>query len=289
MTDSKLSHGELPPIPDGCGILPIAENRIARGPRPELLDAVPEGFAPLVTDVALAAPVVDDAMEQMYRRVLARAMALAAAALLLTSAVAASLIHSPVFAESFIVSRLAVRLVLMSQVLFLAYCSRYVEKLGMVPAAALLFGYSAFSALEFSALLPPTMLAVAFLCAGLMYAGAAVWGYMRGCDLAHPATALFMIPGGGLILFAVNKLLGTSSLSWTLSSIAVVIFAGLSAYYGQQIRDFYQDFDDDNAQGWKASVLGALLLVVNLVGVFLLFSSLLSRDLDRDSTDDLPR
>ena len=44
MSDPSLPHGELPPIPDGCGILPIAENRIARGPHPELLDAVSEGF-----------------------------------------------------------------------------------------------------------------------------------------------------------------------------------------------------------------------------------------------------
>ena len=99
-----------------------------------------------------------------------------------------------------------------------------------------------------------------------------------------------MILGGGVILAAVNKLLGTPTLSWTLSSVGVVIFGGLVAYFAQQIRDFYQDFDDDNAQGWKASVLGALLLVVSLVNVFLLFSSLLSREIDEgDSTDNLPR
>ena len=92
----------------------------------------------------------------------------------------------------------------------------------------------------------------------------------------------------------VNKLLGTPKLSWTLSSVVVVIFGGLAGYFGQEIRDFYQDFDDDNAQGWKASVLGALLLVVNLVNVFLLFSSLsssfFSRESDEDdATDNLPR
>ncbi len=48
MSDStpKLPHGELPPIPEGCGILPVAENRIAPGPHPELLDQLPEGFVP---------------------------------------------------------------------------------------------------------------------------------------------------------------------------------------------------------------------------------------------------
>ncbi len=290
MSNPNLPHGQLPPIPDGCGILPIAENRIARGPHPELLDALPEGFEPLAPASDAGAPVLNDALEQTYRRVLARALALAACALLLTSAVAASLVHGAGLPQGFVSSQLTVRLVLISQVLFLGLCSRYVEKLPITPAAVLLFAYSAFSALEFSALLPPAMVAVAFLCAGLMYAMTALWGYLRGCDLAHPATAIFMILGGGVILAVVNKLLGTATLSWTLSSVGVVIFGGLAAYFGQQIRDFYQDFDDDNAQGWKASVLGALLLVVSLVNVFLLFSSLLSREIDEgDSTDNLPR
>ncbi len=294
MSDPNLTHGQLPPIPDGCGILPIAENRIARGPHPELLDALPEGFEPLAPTLDAGVPVLNDALEQGYRRVLARALALAAGALLLTSAVAASLIHGTGLPQSLVGSQLTARIVLISQVLFLAFCSRYVEKLSMAPAAVLLFAYSAFSALEFSALLPPRMLAIAFLCAGLMYALTAFWGFLRGCDLAHPATAIFMILGGSAILAVVNKLLGTPKLSWTLSSVVVVIFGGLAGYFGQEIRDFYQDFDDDNAQGWKASVLGALLLVVNLVNVFLLFSSLcssfFSRESDEDdATDNLPR
>ncbi len=59
-------------------------------------------------------------------------------------------------------------------------------------------------------------------------------------------------------------------------------------YFAQTIRDFYQDFDDDNAEGWEASVLGALLLLVNSVNVYLLAGTYFNRD-DRDSSDALPR
>lgn len=310
MTDPNLPQGQLPPIPDGCGILPIAENQIACAPHPapgtglrsgsrsglpsELLDVLPEPSAPFAEspsapDSVLADPQLNDALEQTYRRVLARALALAACALLLASVAAASLVHNLSLQQSFLGAQLLFRIVFVTQVLFLGYCSRYVEKLAIAPAAVLLFAYAAFCGLEFSALLSPALLSVAFLCVALMYSVTALWGFLGRADLARPITGVFMILAGGVILVAVNLLLRTPSFAWTLSSLAVVIFTMLAVNYAQQIRDFYQEFDDDNAQGWKASVLGALLLLVNTVNLYLLAASLLSRDDDgRDTRDDLP-
>lgn len=285
MTDSCLQRAPLPPIPEGCGIMPVAENRIARGPCPELLEVLPEGFAPLSTDAQ--PPILNDALEQTYRRVLARALALAACALLLAAVTAASLIHNSYLHQTFLGAQLLFRGVFLLQLLFMSFCSRYVEKLSIAPAVVLLFAYASFCAMEFSVLLSPATLAVAFLCVALMYAATALWGLLRRSDLALPITTVFMILAGGAILAAVNTLLRTPSSAWTLSSLEVVIFACLSGYYGQQIRDFYQEYDDDNAEGWKASVLGALLLLVNSVNVYLLLATFLSRDDDGDSTDEL--
>ena len=67
------------------------------------------------------------------------------------------------------------------------------------------------------------------------------------------------------------------SITLLIAPVVVVIFGGLMAFFAQQIRDLYQDFDDDNAQGWKASVLGALLLLVNSVNVYLLVVTFLGR------------
>lgn len=288
MSDPTLPRGHLPPIPEGSGIIPIAENRIARGPYPELLDLPPEGFAPFSCEPP--APVENDALEQLYRRVLSRALVLASCALLFAALVAASLVHNESLRQGFFAAQLLFRVIFVVQVLFVGYCSRYVERLTIVPAAMLLFAYSGFCALEFSALIAPATLAVAFLCVALMYAAAASWGFIRRADLALPITGVFMILAGGAILVAVNCFLRTPSSAWTLSAMAVVIFACLSGYYGQQIRDFYQEYDDDNARGWKASVLGALLLIVNSVNLYLLAITLLSRNLsDDDTSDELPR
>jgi hypothetical protein len=299
MTDPELLHGSLPPIPDGCGILPIADNRIARNPDagsysgpqlgPQLglqckLLEVPPEVTPLSGESSSATELpesaLNDALEPHYRRVLARAVALAACALLLASAAGASLIHNSSLQQSFLGAQLLFRVILVTQVLFLGACSRYVEKLAIAPAAVLLFAYAAFCALEFSVLLSPATLAVAFLCAALMYGVTALWGLRARADLARPATGIFMIMAGGAILVAVNLLLRTPSFTWTLSSLAVVIFAGLVVCHAQQIRDFYQDFDDDNVEGWKASVLGALLLLVNSVNLYLFVATFLGRSLN---------
>jgi len=292
MSDPILPHGELPPIPDGCGILPVAENRIARGPHPELLDLVPEGFA--TSHAALdstPAPVLDDALEQTYRRVLARAFAIAACALLFAAVLALSLKDSPMLQQgplgTLFANRGLIRIVLLAQVGITAICSKYVEKLAILPAAVLLFAYAAFTALEFSLLVSPVTLAIVFLCAGLLYAVTAAWGYARHADLARPIMAVVMMVAGFAIVGAVNSLLHTSNFVWVLCSVAIVVFAALGGYYAQQIRDFYQDFDDDNAQGWKASVLGALLLLINSANVYLLIASFLPSKEDERSSSDL--
>jgi FtsH-binding integral membrane protein len=292
MSDPILPHGELPPIPDGCGILPVAENRIARGPHPELLDLVPEGFA--TSHAALdstPAPVLDDALEQTYRRVLARAFAIAACALLFAAVLALSLKDNPMLQQgplgTLFANRGLIRIVLLAQVGIAAICSKYVEKLAILPAAVLLFAYAAFTALEFSLLVSPVTLAIVFLCAGLLYAVTAAWGYARHADLARPIMAVVMMVAGFAIVGAVNSLLHTSNFVWVLCSVAIVVFAALGGYYAQQIRDFYQDFDDDNAQGWKASVLGALLLLINSANVYLLIASFLPSKEDERSSSDL--
>ena len=288
MSDTSLPHGQLPPIPDGCGILPVAENRIARGPHPELLDVVPEGFAPLANGAGSATPdsvPLNDALEQSYRRVLARALGLAGVALFFASFIAGSVLRDASLQQSVQASYLLPRAIFVFQLVLVSFCNRYVQKLAIAPAALLLFTYAGFCALEFSALfvfLPAVALAAGFLCAGLTYSVAAAWGFIRRDDLARPRTPIFMLLAGGVIVFAVNSLLHSGRATWNVSALAVVIFVLLADYYAEQIRDFYQEFDDDNAEGWKASVLGALLLLLNSVNLYLLLVSMLSRFANED-------
>jgi FtsH-binding integral membrane protein len=295
MNDStpKPPHGELPPIPEGCGIMPVAENRIAQGPHPELLDPPPEAFEPHALDEAppTADVVPDDAMEQASRLVLARAYALAAGLLLIGAAAAWSLVDPtvpPGPLEWLTAFTAPVRLLLLVQFCFALLCSRYVEKLGMVAAAVLLFAYTAFSTLEFSLFLTPRLLTLLFVCAGLTYALTAAAGYIFGVNLTSPLATMGMIVSGTAIVAVLNTWLGNSHFIWGICTVTVLVFAGIGGWKAQEIRDFYQDFDDDNPAGWKASVVGALVLMIFSFNAYLLLIALApDRNDDRLGNDGL--
>jgi len=78
----------------------------------------------------------------------------------------------------------------------------------------------------------------------------------------------------GLILAAVvNLFLQSSALMFAVSVLGVVIFAGLTAYDTQRIKDEYYSIAGDAAAMTKTAVMGALSLYLDFINMF---TSLLS-------------
>ena len=73
----------------------------------------------------------------------------------------------------------------------------------------------------------------------------------------------------GLILaMLVNMFLKSSGLEFAISAIGVLIFAGLTAYDTQRIKEMYSVNDDGTIAGRKA-VMGALKLYLDFINIFL--------------------
>jgi FtsH-binding integral membrane protein len=73
----------------------------------------------------------------------------------------------------------------------------------------------------------------------------------------------------GLILaMLVNMFLKSSGLEFAISAIGVLIFAGLTAYDTQRIKEMYSANDDGTIAGRKA-VMGALQLYLDFINLFL--------------------
>jgi len=62
--------------------------------------------------------------------------------------------------------------------------------------------------------------------------------------------------------------LGIHSLDWALSVIGVLIFAGLTAWDTQKIKEYYDPQDDGIIAGRKA-VMGALSLYLDFINMFM--------------------
>jgi FtsH-binding integral membrane protein len=73
----------------------------------------------------------------------------------------------------------------------------------------------------------------------------------------------------GIILASlVNIFLGSQGLAFVISIVGVLIFAGLTAWDTQKIKEMYSANDDGTVAGRKA-VMGALTLYLDFINLFL--------------------
>jgi FtsH-binding integral membrane protein len=74
----------------------------------------------------------------------------------------------------------------------------------------------------------------------------------------------------GIILASiVNMIWPSGALSFAISVIGVLVFAGLTAYDTQRIKEMYDVQDDGTIAGRKA-VMGALSLYLDFINLFLM-------------------
>jgi FtsH-binding integral membrane protein len=108
-----------------------------------------------------------------------------------------------------------------------------------------------------------------FFISAAAFGALSLYGYTTQRDLS--AMGSFMIMGlfGIIIASLVNLFLKSSGLDWAISIIGVGVFAGLTAWDTQRIKEVYDSRDDDNTVGRKV-VMGALSLYLDFINLFLM-------------------
>jgi FtsH-binding integral membrane protein len=71
---------------------------------------------------------------------------------------------------------------------------------------------------------------------------------------------------GLAIASVVNIFLQSSVFAFVISILAVLVFTGLTAYDTQQIKQTYDDAEGDERE--KAGVIGALMLYLDFINIF---------------------
>ena len=108
-----------------------------------------------------------------------------------------------------------------------------------------------------------------FFISAATFGALSLYGYTTQRDLTGIGSFMFMGLIGIIIASLVNVFLHSTGLDWAISIIGVVVFAGLTAYDTQRIKEMYSPMDDGTVGGRKA-VMGALSLYLDFINLFLM-------------------
>jgi uncharacterized protein len=116
-----------------------------------------------------------------------------------------------------------------------------------------------------------TSIATTFLATAAGFAGLSLYGYTTKRDLSGLGRFLIIGLIGLIVAMVVNLFVGSSGLAFAISVIGVLIFAGLTAYDTQNIKNNYVAHAQAMDQEWlaKSAIMGALNLYMNFINLFM--------------------
>jgi FtsH-binding integral membrane protein len=108
-----------------------------------------------------------------------------------------------------------------------------------------------------------------FFISAASFGALSLYGYTTQRDLSPMGSFMIMGLFGIIIASLVNIFLKSSGLDWAISVIGIGVFAGLTAWDTQRIKEMYDSMDDDGTMGRKA-IMGALSLYLDFINLFLM-------------------
>ncbi len=194
-----------------------------------------------------------------------------ASALLLTGIVAMAVSQSQSMMAAIYGTPLqwVVMLAPLGLVMFLSF---RIHKMSVVAAQTSFWVYAALVGLSISYIFmiytSASIARVFFITAGA-FGGLSLYGYTTKRSLSGMGSFLMMGLIGLIIAMVVNWFLQSPALMYGISIIGVLIFAGLTAYDTQQIKEMYYEADSREIAA-KKSIMGALRLYLDFLNMFLM-------------------
>jgi hypothetical protein len=110
-------------------------------------------------------------------------------------------------------------------------------------------------------------IATTFFATAAAFAGLSLFGYTTKKNLSGMGSFLIMGLVGLIVAMLINLFLKSPAFHYAISFIGVLIFAGLTAYDTQRLKEEYQYLRGTEFAG-KAVVLGALTLYLDFINMF---------------------
>ena len=108
-----------------------------------------------------------------------------------------------------------------------------------------------------------------FFATAAAFAGLSLWGYTTKKDISGWGSFLLMGVIGLIVASLINIFLQSSAMSFAISSIGVLVFAGLTAYDTQRIKDTYFMVRGNAELVAHSAITGALSLYLDFINMFI--------------------
>ena len=194
----------------------------------------------------------------------------------LLTGIVAMLAYNSGFTASLIGSPL-MWVVMLAPLAFVLVLSFGINKLSTGAAQALFWVYAAVMGLSMSTIFlafTASSIATTFFATAAAFLGLSLYGYTTKRSLSGVGSFLVMGLIGLIVASIVNIFLGSGVLAFAISVIGLLIFAGLTAWDTQRLKQDYDYLAQDGQMMQKASVMGALTLYLNFVNMFQFILSL---------------
>ena len=167
--------------------------------------------------------------------------------------------------------------VMLAPLAFVMVISFGINRLSLFASQALFWAFAAVMGLSLSTIFliyTGESIARVFFITAAAFGALSLWGYTTKRDISGWGSFLFIGLVGIIIAGVVNWWLQSSGLQFAISVIGVLVFAGLTAYDTQKIKNEYSELHDHETSG-KLAVMGALRLYLDFINLMLLLLRLL--------------
>ena len=167
--------------------------------------------------------------------------------------------------------------VMLAPLAFILFFSFKAESMSSSAARTMFFAFAAVMGVSMASIFvvfTGESITKVFFITAAAFGGLSLYGYTTKKSLSGMGSFLIMGLIGLVIASVVNIFLASSALSFAISVIGVLVFAGLTAWDTQRLKDMYLSSDMDAESAAKLSVNGALSLYLNFINMFQMLLSL---------------
>ncbi|HZH09257.1 MAG TPA: Bax inhibitor-1/YccA family protein [Microvirga sp.] len=169
-------------------------------------------------------------------------------------------------------------IVALAPLAFIFLFSFRIERMSAASARSLFFAFAAVMGVSLSTILirfTGASVVQVFAITAASFGALSLWGYTTRRSLSGMGSFLMMGLIGLIIASIVNIFMQSGTMQFVISFVGVLIFAGLTAYDTQKLKEMYLYGNYDTEAAAKASVYGALQLYLDFINMFQFLLSLL--------------